>query len=89
MHQGEMLALVGESGSGKSVTSLSSMQLIPQMAKQIDSGEIWYDKDGEQIALHSLSEKEMQSFRTKEIAMIFQEPMTALNPSMTCWQTSL
>ena len=84
MHQGEMLALVGESGSGKSVTSLSSMQLIPQMAKQIDSGEIWYDKDGEQIALHSLSEKEMQAFRTKEIAMIFQEPMTALNPSMTC-----
>lgn len=60
------------------------MQLIPQMAKQIDSGEIWYDKDGEQIALHSLSEKEMQSFRTKEIAMIFQEPMTALNPSITC-----
>ena len=84
LHQGEMLALVGESGSGKSVTSLSSMQLIPQMAKQIDSGEIWYDKDGEQIALHSLSEKQMQSFRTKEIAMIFQEPMTALNPSMTC-----
>ena len=79
-----MLALVGESGSGKSVTSLSSMQLIPQMAKQIDSGEIWYDKDGEQIALHSLSEKEMQAFRTKEIAMIFQEPMTALNPSITC-----
>ena len=84
MHQGEMLALVGESGSGKSVTSLSSMQLIPHMAKQIDSGEIWYDKDGEQIALHSLSEKKMQAFRTKEIAMIFQEPMTALNPSMTC-----
>ena len=79
-----MLALVGESGSGKSVTSLSSMQLIPQMVKQIESGEIWYDKDGEQIALHSLSEKEMQAFRTKEIAMIFQEPMTALNPSMTC-----
>ena len=42
LQQGEMLALVGESGSGKSVTSLSSMQLIPQMAKQIDSGEIWY-----------------------------------------------
>ena len=79
-----MLALVGESGSGKSVTSLSSMQLIPKMVKQIDSGEIWYEKDGEQIALHSLSEKEMQSIRTKEIAMIFQEPMTALNPSMTC-----
>ncbi|GIR11958.1 MAG: hypothetical protein CM15mP23_05330 [Cryomorphaceae bacterium] len=79
-----MLALVGESGSGKSITSLSSMQLIPRMAQQIDSGEIWYNKDGEQIPLHSLSNKEMQSFRTKEIAMIFQEPMTALNPSMTC-----
>ena len=84
LYQGEMLALVGESGSGKSVTSLSSMKLIPQMGTSIDSGEIWYYKDGEQIALSSLSEKEMQSFRTKEIAMIFQEPMTALNPSMTC-----
>ena len=82
--EGEILALVGESGSGKSVTSLSSMQLIPQMAKQIDSGEIWYNKDGKQIALHSLSEKQIQSFRAKEIAMIFQEPMTALNPSMSC-----
>ena len=84
LKEGEILALVGESGSGKSVTSLSSMQLIPQMAKQIDSGEIWYNKDGEQVALHSLSEKQIQSFRTKEIAMIFQEPMTALNPSMSC-----
>ena len=55
------------------------MQLIPQMAKQIDSGEIWYDKDGEQIALHSLSEKEMQSFRTKEIAMIFQVNLVELH----------
>lgn len=79
-----MLALVGESGSGKSITSLSIIQLIPQMAQQIDSGEIWYDKDGKQIPLHSLSDKEIKSFRTKEIAMIFQEPMTALNPSMTC-----
>ena len=84
MQQGETLALVGESGSGKSVTSLCSMRLIPQMAKHIDSGEIWYDKDGEQIALHSLSEKQIQTYRTKEIAIIFQEPMTALNPSMTC-----
>lgn len=84
MHQGETLALVGESGSGKSITSLSTMKLIPRTAQQIDSGEIWYNKDGEQIPLHSLSDKDMQSFRTKEIAMIFQEPMTALNPSMTC-----
>jgi len=79
-----MLALVGESGSGKSVTSLTSMQLIPNLTSHLDSGEIWYEKGREKIAIHSLTEKEMQAFRTKEIAMIFQEPMTALNPSMTC-----
>jgi len=78
------LALVGESGSGKSVTSLTAMQLIPNLATSLDSGEIWYYKDGEKIALHHLSEQQMQAFRSKEIAMIFQEPMTALNPSMTC-----
>jgi peptide/nickel transport system ATP-binding protein len=84
LYQGELLALVGESGSGKSVTSLMSMQLIPKLREHLDSGEIWYEKQGEKIAIHSLSEKEMQAFRAKEIAMIFQEPMTALNPAMTC-----
>ena len=84
LHQGEMLALVGESGSGKSITSLASMQLIPHLESHIDDGEIWYHKGEEKIAIHKLSEKEMQKFRTNEIAMIFQEPMTALNPSMTC-----
>ena len=79
-----MLALVGESGSGKSITSLASMQLIPHLESHIDDGEIWYHKGEEKIAIHKLSEKEMQKFRTNEIAMIFQEPMTALNPSMTC-----
>lgn len=79
-----MLALVGESGSGKSLTSLASMQLIPDMKSHIDQGEIWYLKGEEKIGIHNLSEKEMQAYRTKEIAMIFQEPMTALNPSMTC-----
>jgi len=79
-----MLALVGESGSGKSVTGLTSMQLIPNLSKHLDHGEIWYEKNDAKIAIHSLTEKEMQAFRTKEIAMIFQEPMTALNPSMTC-----
>lgn len=75
---------MGESGSGKSVTSLASMQLIPNLKEHLDSGEIWYEKEGEKIPIHNLFEKEMQAFRTKEIAMIFQEPMTALNPSMTC-----
>jgi len=84
LKKGELLALVGESGSGKSVTSLTAMQLIPNLSSLLDSGEIWYYKDGEKIGLHLLSEKEMQAFRSKEIAMIFQEPMTALNPAMTC-----
>ena len=84
LKKGELLALVGESGSGKSVTSLTAMQLIPNLSSLLDSGEIWYCKDGEKIGLHLLSEKEMQAFRSKEIAMIFQEPMTALNPAMTC-----
>jgi len=84
LKKGELLALVGESGSGKSVTSLTAMQLIPNLSSLLDSGEIWYYKNGEKIGLHLLSEKEMQAFRSKEIAMIFQEPMTALNPAMTC-----
>lgn len=79
-----MVALVGESGSGKSISSLSILQLISNFKSHLDKGEIWYNKEGEQIALHKLSDTEMQSFRAKEIAMIFQEPMTALNPSMSC-----
>ena len=78
------MALVGESGSGKSLTSLMAMQLIPNLADSLDSGEVWYYKDSEKIGLHHLSEQQMQAFRSKEIAMIFQEPMTALNPAITC-----
>lgn len=84
LKKGELLALVGESGSGKSVTSLTAMQLIPNLASSLDNGEVWYYKEGEKIALHHLSEQQMQTFRSKEIAMIFQEPMTALNPAITC-----
>lgn len=82
--KGEVLALVGESGSGKSVTSLMAMQLITNGLENMDSGEIWYAHAGDRIALHELTESQMQTFRAKELAMIFQEPMTALNPSMTC-----
>lgn len=60
------------------------MQLIPNLKSHLDGGEIWYHKGEEKIAIHKRSEKEMQGIRAKEIAMIFQEPMTALNPSMTC-----
>ena len=76
---GEMLGIVGESGSGKSVTSLSIMRLIPDPPGKIAGGEIWFDgKD-----LLQLSHEEMRKVRGKDIAMIFQEPMTSLNPVFT------
>lgn len=82
---GETVGIVGESGSGKSVTSLSVMGLIPNPPGEITGGEIIYHsrKNGA-IDLTKLSEKEMREYRGNEIAMIFQEPMTSLNPVYTC-----
>jgi peptide/nickel transport system ATP-binding protein len=85
LNKGETVGIVGESGSGKSVTSLSVMQLIASPPGKISSGEIIYKtRNGEDINLLSLSEKEMRKYRGNEIAMIFQEPMTSLNPVFTC-----
>ena len=76
---GKTVAVVGESGSGKSVTSLSTMRLADMMGATFASGRIMFeDKD-----LLKASQKEMRSIRGKEIAMIFQEPMTSLNPVFT------
>src|SRR5476651_280128 len=76
---GETLAIVGESGCGKSMTALSLMRLIPDPPGRIVSGSIKLaDRD-----LLQLSEKEMRGVRGNEISMIFQEPMTSLNPVMT------
>jgi oligopeptide/dipeptide ABC transporter ATP-binding protein len=74
--RGETLAIVGESGSGKSVTSLSIMRLIPQPPGKILSGDIKFNGD----SLLAKSEKEMRAIRGNRISMIFQEPMTSLNP---------
>jgi peptide/nickel transport system ATP-binding protein len=85
LYRGETVGIVGESGSGKSVTSLSIMRLIPNPPGKIVSGQIIYHtKDGKQIDLVTLSEEEMRKYRGNEIAMIFQEPMTSLNPVFTC-----
>lgn len=84
VHRGEVLAIVGESGSGKSVTSLSVLQLIPSPPAQYLSGRIWFHKNGQPVNLLQLSAGEMTSIRGKDIAMIFQEPMTSLNPVLTC-----
>jgi peptide/nickel transport system ATP-binding protein len=78
--QGETLGIIGESGSGKSVTALSIMRLIAQPPGRIVAGRVLYH--GEDLA--GLSAKQMRRIRGKEISMIFQEPMTSLNPVVTC-----
>ncbi len=77
--KGETLGIVGESGSGKSVTSLSVMRLIPNPPGKIVGGQILFDGDD----LVKYSEDEMRNIRGKDIAMIFQDPMTSLNPVLT------
>ncbi|ADV67685.1 ABC transporter ATP-binding protein [Deinococcus maricopensis] len=82
--RGETLAVVGESGSGKSVTSLSIMRLIASPPGKIVEGEILFrGKDGQQKDLVKVSEAEMRKIRGNDISMIFQEPMTSLNPVYT------
>ena len=79
INQGEMVGLVGESGSGKSVTALSILKLIDENVMFIKSGQILFmDED-----LLTKSEKEIQKIRGKDISIIFQEPMTSLNPVFT------
>ena len=79
VRQGETLAVVGESGSGKSVTALSLLRLIPAPGRIVGGSIQFKGRD-----LLALSPAEMRSIRGKEISMIFQEPMTSLNPVLTC-----
>jgi peptide/nickel transport system ATP-binding protein len=80
IEKGETLGVVGESGCGKSVTALSIMKLIPQPPGRIVEGEIIYNGTN----LVTLAPNRMRKIRGKEISMIFQEPMTSLNPVFTC-----
>ncbi len=85
LSHGETVGIVGESGSGKSVTALSVMQLIPNPPGRITGGEIiFHSKKHGPIDIVKISEKEMRTLRGNDIAMIFQEPMTSLNPVFTC-----
>lgn len=79
LNKGETLAIVGESGSGKSVTAKSLMKLIPNPPGRISDGEILFEGKN----LTTFSEKQMQNIRGSAISMIFQDPMTSLNPTMT------
>lgn len=81
VNDGELVAIVGESGSGKSVTSLSILQLLPSQAKV--SGEIIFN-NGKEVDLLQLKETQINKIRGNKISMIFQEPMTSLNPLFTC-----
>src|SRR5699024_6532799 len=79
VHKGEVDGIVGESGSGKSVTSLSVMKLVPSPPGKIVEGEINFKEED----LVKATEKRMRSIRGNEIAMIFQDPMTSLDPLYT------
>src|SRR5205809_491117 len=79
IYPGQTVALVGESGCGKSVTAMSILRLIPSPPGRVLGGTITFEGRD----LLKLSEKEMRSVRGREIAMIFQEPMTSLNPVYT------
>nr|WP_275298365.1 ABC transporter ATP-binding protein [Clostridium sp. YIM B02555] len=82
VHEGKVLGIVGESGCGKSVTSMSIMRLLDDSISKIEEGEILFE--GTDIL--KLSEKEMNKIRGNKLAMIFQEPMTSLNPVFTIGQ---
>jgi peptide/nickel transport system ATP-binding protein len=83
--RGEIVGIVGESGSGKTVTSLSILQLIPSPPAKYSSGEILFSEDGKKTGdLLKKDHSEMKNIRGNKIAMIFQEPMTSLNPVFSC-----
>ena len=85
INHGQTVAIVGESGSGKTVTSLSILQLLPSPPVQYKSGEILFSENGNQpIDILKLENEELRKIRGNKISMIFQEPMTSLNPVKTC-----
>jgi len=84
LHTNEILAIVGESGSGKSVTALSILQLLPKKIISYPNGEINFYLNNEKQNILQLSNTQLQQIRGNHIGMIFQEPMSSLNPVITC-----
>ena len=84
LERGQTLGIVGESGSGKSVTSLAIMGLLPQLRGLICTGHVHFAPEGEPVALLQLKEKDLRHYRGQQMAMIFQEPMSSLNPVHRC-----
>ena len=83
LDEGETLAIVGESGCGKSVGVMSLMRLIPQPPGKITGGEVWFGTGDERKDLLKISDEDIRQVRGNQIAMIFQDPMTSLNPVLT------
>ena len=84
VNPGETVCIVGESGSGKSVTSLSLMRLVEFGGGQVAAGRLLFDREADgSVDLAQTDQKQMRHIRGNEIGMIFQEPMTALNPVFT------
>src|SRR5579875_3722928 len=83
VNRGEIVAIVGESGSGKSVTSLSVLQLLPQPPVKY-SGQIIFSEEDYQLDIIQANPKQIRKIRGSKIAVIFQEPMTSLNPVVSC-----
>jgi len=84
LYKNEILAIVGESGSGKSVTAMSVMRLLKQPPAQYPAGQILFNDENKVRDLLQLEERELQKIRGRQISMIFQEPMSSLNPVMKC-----
>lgn len=85
VYQGQTLGIVGESGSGKSVSSMAILQLLPQKNCEVNKGRInYYISENESVNLLSFTQEQIQMYRGKHISMIFQEPMTSLNPVHKC-----
>ena len=82
--KGEVVAIVGESGSGKTVTSLAILQLLVAPPAHYSSGQIILSQNNTEVDLLKMKEDEIRNIRGSEVAMIFQEPMTSLNPVLTC-----
>lgn len=85
IYPGETVGVVGESGSGKTITALSILNLIPHPPGEITSGGVYFQtKKAVKVNLLEISEREIRKIRGNEISMVFQEPMTSLNPVITC-----
>ena len=84
LNKGEILGIVGESGSGKSISCLTILGLLPPALKCTKGSLVYTNKEERVLDLLTISEKEMRGLRAKEVSMIFQEPLTALNPVLKC-----